>query len=57
MGLSTNFGKSLLTTAYQIVSNSIKLGKGCSSDVYSILSARGNFYDGLCYSHNRRLSH
>ena len=38
--LSTNFGKSILTTAYQkflFVADSIKLDRACSSDVYSVL--------------------
>ena len=38
--LSTNFSKSILTTAYQtflFVPHSIKLDRACSSDVYSIL--------------------
>ena len=54
--LSSNFGKSISTTAYQtflIVSDSIKLGRACNSDVYSILRTKAEviFYDGLCYSH------
>jgi len=38
MRLSTNLGKSIPTKAYQIflfVPDSIKLGRACSSDVYS----------------------
>ena len=40
MRLSTNFGKSIPTTAYQtffFVPDSIKLSRACSSDVYNIL--------------------
>ena len=38
--LSTNFSKSILTTAYQtsiFVPDSIKLDRACSSDFYSVL--------------------
>ena len=43
MWLSTNFGKSIPTMAYQtflFVPNSINLGRACSSDVYSALSTK-----------------
>ena len=43
MWLSTNFSKSIPTTAYQtflFVSDSIKLGRACSSDVYSVLRTK-----------------
>ena len=43
------------TTASQtflFVPDSIKLGRACSNDVYSVLRTKAeNFYDGLCYSH------
>ena len=48
--LSMNFGKSIPTTAYQtflFVSDSVKLGRACSSDVYSVLRTKA---DGFCYS-------
>ena len=43
MWLSTNFGKPILTTAYQtflFVPDSIKLDRACSSDVYSVLRTK-----------------
>ena len=55
MRLSTVSGKSIPTTAYQtflFVSDSIKLGRACSSDVYSVLRTKAEVFlcDGLCYS-------
>ena len=50
--LCCDFSKSIPTTAYQtfhFVSDSIKLGRACSSDVYSVLKNK-SFYDSLCYS-------
>ena len=41
--LSTNFGKSIPTTAYQtflFVPHSIKLDRACSSDAYSVLRTK-----------------
>ena len=41
--LSTNFSKFIPTTAYQIflfVHDSIKLGRPCSSNVYSVLRTK-----------------
>ena len=60
MWLSTISGKSIPTTAYQtflFVSDSIKLGKACSSDVYSVLRTEAEvfFNDGLCYSCDNRI--
>jgi len=53
MRLSTNFGKSIPTTAYQtflFIPDIIKLG-ACSSDVYSVLRTKVEIiFDGLCYS-------
>ena len=52
-GLSTNFGKSNFTTAYQtflFVPDSVKLGRACSSDVYSALRTKAKFYYRLSYS-------
>ena len=43
MWLSTNFGKPILTMAYQtflFVPDSIKLDRACSSDVYSVLRTK-----------------
>ena len=45
-----NFGKLIPTTAYQtflFVPDNIKLGRACSSDVYSILRTKAD--DDLCY--------
>ena len=40
MRLSTNFGKSIPTIAYQTFPKSIKLGRACSNDVYSVLRTK-----------------
>ena len=56
MWLSTNLGKSIPTKAHQIflfVPDSIKLGRACSSDVYSILKTKTEInlmMVNLCYS-------
>ena len=47
MRLSTNFVQSISTTAYQIfifLSDSIKLGRSCSSDVYGILRTKSEVF-------------
>ena len=55
MRISTHFGKSIPTMASQtflFVPDSIKLGRACSCDVYSVLRTKAErfFNDGLCYS-------
>jgi len=53
MWLSTNFGKSIPTTAYQtflFVPKSIKLGRACSSDVYSALSTKAEIIFMMVYA-------
>ena len=52
MRLSTNFGKSIPTMAYQtflFVPDSIKLGRACSSDVYSILRPKAELIFMMVY--------
>ena len=52
MRLSTNFGKSIPTTAYQtflFVPDSRKLGRACSSDVYSILRPKAELIFMMVY--------
>ena len=53
MRLSTVSGKSIPTTAYQtflFVSDSIKLGRACSSDVYSVLRTKAEVFFMTVYA-------
>ena len=53
MRLSTNFTKSILTTAYQtfiFVPDSVKLDRACSSDVYSILRTKAGLIFMVVYA-------